>query len=84
MLSRAALEEPPPDAKQGRGRPKSTPGRNLLRRLREPEDAVLAVALVAGVPFTNNQAERDRRPAKVNQNVSGWFRTGQGAKVYAR
>lgn len=84
ILSRAKLEEPPPEAKQGRGRPKSTPGRNLLRRLREHEDAVLAFALVVGLPFTNNQAERDLRPAKVKQKVSGCFRTDQGAKVYAR
>ncbi|MGQ9601025.1 MAG: hypothetical protein ACUVWZ_16655, partial [Anaerolineae bacterium] len=27
---------------------------------------------------------RDLRPAKVKQKVSGCFRTGQGAKVYAR
>ncbi len=56
----------------------------MLKRLKEHEDAVLAFALVEGVPFTNNQAERDLRPAKVKQKVSGCFRTQQGAKVYAR
>jgi transposase len=84
ILSQAELEEPPPEPRVGRGRPKSTPGRNLLRRLTEHEDAVLAFALVEGVPFTNNQAERDLRPAKVKQKVSGCFRTDRGAKVYAR
>ncbi len=84
ILSQAELEEPPPEPRAGRGRPKSTPGRNLLRRLREHEDAVLAFALVEGVPFTNNQAERDLRPAKVKQKVSGCFRTAHGAEVYAR
>lgn len=84
ILSRAELEEPPPQQKAGKGRPKNTPGRNLLRRLKEHEDAVLAFALVEGVPFTNNQAERDLRPAKVKQKVSGCFRTEGGAKVYAR
>jgi len=84
ILSQAELEEPPPQLKAGKGRPKNTPGRNLLRRLQEHEDAVLAFALVEGVPFTNNQAERDLRPAKVKQKVSGCFRTQQGAKVYAR
>jgi transposase len=84
ILSQAELEEPPPEPKMGRGRPKSTPGRNLLRRLTAHEDAILAFALVAGVPFTNNQAERDLRPAKVKQKVSGCFRTDHGARVYAR
>lgn len=84
ILAQAEGEEPLPEPKGGKGRPKSTPGRNLLRRLKEHEDAVLAFALVEGVPFTNNQAERDLRPAKVKQKVSGCFRTQQGAKVYAR
>ncbi len=84
ILSQAELEEPPPEPKVGRGRPKSTPGRNLLRRMTEHEDAILAFALVEGVPFTNNQAERDLRPAKVKQKVSGCFRTDHGARVYAR
>lgn len=84
ILSHAEQEEPPPQPKTGKGRPKNTPGRNLLRRLKEHEEAVLAFALVEGVPFTNNQAERDLRPAKVKQKVSGCFRTQGGAKVYAR
>jgi transposase len=84
ILSQAELAEPPPEPKVGRGRPKSTPGRNLLRRMTEHEEAILAFALVEGVPFTNNQAERDLRPAKVKQKVSGCFRTEHGAKVYAR
>jgi len=78
------LAEPPLEPKAGRRRPKSTPGRKLLGRLMEHEDAVLAFALVEGVPFTNNQAERDLRPAKVKQKVSGCFRTDHGAAVYAR
>jgi len=84
ILSQAERAEPPPGPKTGRGRTKSTPGRNLLRRLREHEEAVLAFALVEGVPFTNNQAERDLRPAKIKQKVSGCFRTEHGATVYAR
>jgi len=84
ILSQAEQEEPPPQPKTGKGRPKNTPGRNLLRRLQQYEDAVLAFALVEGVPFTNNQAERDLRPSKVKQKVSGCFRTAQGASVYAR
>lgn len=83
ILSQAKLEEPPPERNGGRGRPKSTPGRNLLRRLTEHE-APVCLCLVEGVPFANNQAERDLRPAKVKQKVSGCFRTDHGARVYAR
>ena len=84
ILHQADEEEPPPKVKQGKGRPKNTPGRNLLRRLQQHEEAVLAFALVEGIPFTNNLAERDLRPAKVKQKVSGCFRTLPGAEVYAR
>ena len=84
ILAQADQEEPPPELKEGKGRPKNTTGRNLLRRLRQHEEAVLAFAFIEGVPFTNNLAERDLRPAKIKQKVSGSFRTFQGAKVYAR
>lgn len=65
-------------------RPKRSKGRNLLDRLILHQDAVLAFAFWPDVPFTNNQAERDLRPAKVKQRVSGCFRTESGAGVYAR
>ena len=84
ILRQADEEEPPPKARQGKGRPKNTPGRNLLKRLQQHEEAVLAFALVEGVPFTNNLAERDLRPAKIKQKVSGCFRTLLGAEIYAR
>jgi len=83
ILAQAQLEEPPPQPGK-RGKPKQSTGRNLLNRLKQHEQGVLAFALEAGVPFTNNQAERDLRPAKVKQKVSGCFRTRSGARVYAR
>ena len=52
--------------------------------MRTHQDGVLAFALEAGVPFTNNQAERDLRPSKVKLKVSGGFRTVEGAQIYAR
>ena len=83
ILARGDGEEPPPQRGQ-RGKPKRSVGRNLLDRLKKHEEGVLAFALEPGVPFTNNQAERDLRPAKVKQKVSGCFRTKAGAQVYAR
>lgn len=67
-----------------RGSTKRSKGRNLLERLVKHQQAVLAFAFESGVPFTNNQAERDLRGVKVKQRVSGCFRTESGAAVYAR
>ena len=86
ILDQADQEEPQPAPRQKgqRGRIKQSKGRNLLDRLRTHEEGVLAFAFEADVPFTNNQAERDLRPSKVKQKISGGFRTQAGAQVYAR
>lgn len=77
--------EPPPMKIPGkRGRQKRTKGRNLVERLLSQQDAVLAFAFNKNVPFTNNLAERDIRPAKVKQKISNCFRTVTGADIYAR
>jgi transposase len=83
VLDKADKEEPP-SQRGKRGRPKQSEGRNLMDRLRMHSDGVLAFAFEEVVPFTNNQAERDLRGAKVKQKVSGCFRTVEGANVYAR
>jgi len=77
--------EPPPYKTPGkRGRYKRTKGRNLVERLIREKEAVLAFAFNKEVPFTNNLAERDIRPAKVKQKISNCFRTFSGAEIYAR
>ena len=83
ILELADRQEPTPQPSK-RGRPKRSKGRNLMDRLQRYENGVLGFAFEPHTPFTNNQAERDLRPAKVKQKVSGCFRTLPGAQVYAR
>jgi transposase len=91
ILAEGYLANPPPGpprkSAQGKrlpGRAKQSPARNLLDRFSQRKWEVLRFLHDFAVPFDNNQAERDLRMIKVQQKVSGCFRTEQGIAMFCR
>jgi transposase-like protein len=82
------IEENPPSQnpqRQGRrGVSPKTKARNLLERFIEHKEKILRFLTDFRVPFENNQAERDIRMMKLQQKISGTFRTTRGAEAFCR
>jgi len=84
---KAQIECPPPDESKRRGRRgriKRSKARNLLERLMSFEKETLRFLDDPVVPFTNNQGENDIRMTKVQQKISGCFRSQKGADIFCR
>jgi transposase len=86
IIENAEQDEcPEPIRKKGqKGRLKKTQARNLLERLKNYADDVLRFMEDERVSYTNNQAENDLRMLKVQQKISGCFRSFIGAKIHCR
>ena len=87
ILTRGDRECPPPEPKDHPARPgrmARTKSRNLLERLRNFETETLRFMTDKLVPFTNNQGENDERMTKVQQKISGCFRSFLGAQIFCR
>ena len=82
LLAAGEAAEPPPVRASKFGHPRRTPGAQLLLRLRRDQGAVLRFLTDLRVPFDNSEAERDLRMMKVEQKVSGGFRTAGGAATF--
>ena len=75
--------EPPPPAEGKRGRVKRGKPLNLLIRLEEHYEEIMGFFEYEGIPFDNNQAERDLRMMKTREKISGTFRSVEHPQAFA-
>ncbi len=89
LVRRADRLNPPPPKRTAESpaakkpAPQLTP-RRLINRLQRRRDEVLRFMSDTSVPFDNNGSERDLRMVKLQQKISGCFRTTEGARSFCR
>jgi transposase len=93
LVKRAARLNPPPKAEKADALAKRykvarakrrDPARPLISRLQTKREQVLRFMMDFRVPFHNNASERDIRMVKLQQKISGCFRTEEGAAAFCR
>ena len=82
LITEGKKLNPPPPRTGKRGRPALGPAGSLLARLATHRQDVLRFATDFRVPFDNNQAERDVRMVKLQQKISGGWRSENGAHAF--
>lgn len=84
ILAAGFALNPEPGRRPGqRGRLKRGKPLNVLNRLAERCGEIMAFLLYDGIPFDNNEAERDLRMMKVKLKISGCFRNLGHARAFA-
>jgi transposase len=87
IIASGMKANPPPDRADSpatRGRIKRSKARNLLERLDRLREETLRYMTDFRVPFDNNAAERDIRMMRIQQKVSGAFRSYGGALSFCQ
>jgi transposase len=82
LIAEGQALNPPPPRTGKRGRPTLGAAGSLLSRLAAYHQDVLRFAVDFRVPFDNNQAERDIRMIKLQQKISGCWRSETGARSF--